>query len=281
MPEEVEIPIAALLPDQLKGWRTSETIPLRSAADMYAYMDGGAELYLSYGFRQAISRRYTNDRAEVVAEIYDLIESRNAFGVFSQSRENEDLLLGQGGFRLPGALFFWKHHYYISLSAWEPDEEANDFLLLLGKYIEAQISDIGPLPLLVHALPSEGLVPYGFLYFHHYVWLNAYFFISDNNVLLINNDTDALLARYSFGGRRLHLLIVEYPDTALAFKAFESFGLAFFPGGLTGNCVQMSDHTWLAAALSGRLISIAFGESEVQTRNLMQEAVKQYKIITG
>jgi hypothetical protein len=273
--------LADLLPDALQEWFAEETIPLNTPNDMYTYMDGGAELYLSYGFKQAISRKYRKiNQPEVTAEVYDLIESRNAFGVFSQTRETENLQLGQGAFSLPGAVFFWKDHYYISLSTWESTPGSEDFIRRLGAFIDEKIKINGELPPVIKLLPEEGLVPFGYLYFHHYVWLNAYFFITDSNLLRIDDQTDAVIAKYTVDEKRMFLILVQYGDNAAAREAFSSFGSAFFPEGLTDNCLRLEDNNWLAAAVSDRMIAAVFNGTTGQSANrLLMKALEKYKAI--
>lgn len=270
-----------ILPEVLTGWSAEETTPLNTPNDMYGYMDGGAELYLSYGFRQALSRKYRkNGKPVVMAEIYDLIEARNAFGVFSHTRETENLQLGQGAFTLPGAVFFWKDHYYISLSTWESTPETEEFIHTLGAFIDEKIPVTAELPAVVKFLPVEGLVPFGYLYFHHYIWLNAYFYISDNNLLCIDDSTDAVMAKYGDPEKRMYLLIIQYSGQEAAREAFASFGQGFFPGGLTGNCTRLEGGAWLAASMDDRLIAAVFnGLDEQSARELLMKVMYHYKAI--
>jgi hypothetical protein len=266
-----------LLPEVLAEWSAEETTPLNTPTDMYGYMDGGAELYLSYGFSQALSRKYRkNSRPEVTAEIYDLIEARNAFGVFSQTRETENLQLGQGAFSLPGAVFFWKDHYYISLSTWESTPETEEFIRALGTFIDEKIPVKAEVPAVVKILPEEGLMPFGYLYFHHYIWLNAYFFIADNNLLHIDDSTDAVLAKYGTPENRMYLLIIQYSGQEAARQAFASFGKRFFPGGLAGNCTRIEGGTWLAASTEDRMIAAVFnGMSEQAANQLLMKVLEK------
>jgi hypothetical protein len=268
-----------LLPDSLQGWKVVKTTPLTTRNDLYGYIDGGAELYISYGFKEALSCTYKKEnQPEVIAEVYDLIEPRNAFGVFSQTREKENLQLGQGAYSLPGAVFFWKDHYYFSLSSWESTPEAEGFIRALGDYIDKKIPFTGELPALLKLLPDEGLVPFGYLYFHHYIWLNSYYFIMDNNLVNIDDNADAVLARYSGAGNRQYLLLIQYLDKDTAAKAFASFGHGFFPEGLVDNCIRLNDNTWMAASLIDKSIFAVFNGTTGESANqLLLKVVDKYK----
>jgi hypothetical protein len=271
--------LAGMLPPDLLGWNAVKTIPLAVPADLYSYMDGGAELYLSYGFREAISRTYVKQgQPEVVVELYDLSEPRNAFGVFSHARETENLHLGQGACSIPGAVFFWKDKYYISISSWESAAESDDFTLALGRHIDKEITRTGNIPDLVNLLPEEGLVPFGYLYFHHYVWLNSYFYITDANLFKIDDGTNALVARYEDNDQRRYLLLIEYQDPGTTGEAFAAFAKEFFPGGLSEGCVRMKDGTWLAASHSGNVLAAVFNASSRESAGrLLTGVLKKYQ----
>jgi hypothetical protein len=265
-----------LLPDTLGGWQGDKTTPLPAPGDLYGYMDGGAELYLSYGFREAISRTYIREGLpEVQAEIYDLAEPRNAFGVYTQTRESENNPLGQGGYEMPGAVFFWKDRYFIALSAWESEPESREFMLTLGGYIEKLIPGKGNLPQVLQWLPEEGLAPFGYIYFHHPVWLNAYYFIAHDNILLIGEDTDALLGKYGNPENRQYLVLVHYPEQEKAERAFASFGTSFFPEGLVDHCIRLEDNTWMAARCSGQLITAVFNAPSAEEAKWLLRAVAE------
>jgi hypothetical protein len=258
--------LAQLLPDILAGWKAEKTIPLKNNSDLYNYMDGGAELYISYGFGEALSRTFRkDDQPEVLAEVFDLLEPRNAFGVFTQTREQEIQQYGQGTYRIPGAVFFWEDRYFVSLSSWEPNPESDAFTDALAVFIDKQITGKGEKPGLVNLLPVEGMIPDGYKYFHHYVWLNAYFYLSDKNLFLIDDKTNAIMARYNDGDGRKYLLLVEYDDDVKAQKAFSTFGNEYFPWGLTDNCIMREDGTWIAAEKTGRLIKAVFNAGSKQS----------------
>jgi hypothetical protein len=267
-----------LLPDELPGWKADQTTPLTTHSELYAYMDGGAELFISYGFREAISRTYISEgHPDVVAEVYDLGESRNAFGVFSQVRESENLELGQGGYTIPGAVFFWKGPFYMLLTSWEETPDTTDFMILLGSYIQEKITVTGELPGLVKLLPETGLVPFGYLYFHHYVWLNSYYFISHDNIFLIDDSSHALLAKYGDPENRQYLLLIQYTGNARASEAFASFGASFFPEGLEANCILLEDNSWLAARLTGNFVAAVFNApSREVAQQLLASAMESH-----
>ncbi|MGV8137881.1 MAG: DUF6599 family protein [Mangrovibacterium sp.] len=93
--------------------------------NLYDYIDGAAELYLSYGFNTVISRRYAcPDEMDIVVEIFDMKGVRDAFGVFTNMREKNQHEFGQGSQQIEGSLIFWKGHYFGSLSTHKNTEKS-------------------------------------------------------------------------------------------------------------------------------------------------------------
>ena len=260
------------LPGQIDGWLLTEQLRLDSRQSLYDYIDGGAELYISYGFKGAVSCRYAKEgQPEVTAEIFDLGSAPNAFGVYSQTRDKEEADYGQGSYYVSGAQFFWKGRYWVSLITSETTDESVKLLHTLAGWIEDKIDESGEPPAIISVLPAKGLVPGATLYFHHYIWLNSYTFIATDNILGIDENTHAVLAKYGNPEERLYLLTIQYPDSAKAEEAFASFGRHFFPEGLADHCIRLEDGKWLAAGLYGSmLVGIFDGKHREETVALLE-----------
>jgi hypothetical protein len=267
------------LPDTLNGWKLTEQKRIDSHEALYDHIDGGAELYISYGFRSAISCRYTREgQPDVTAEVFDMGCASDAFGVYSQTRDKEEKEYGQGSYYVNGALFFWKGRYWISLITSETTEESEHLLRSLAVYIDEKLQETGESPVMISYLPAEDLVPGGYLYFHHYIWLNSYYFIATENILNIDENTPAVLAKYGPPDERLYLLMIQYPDSAKAEHAYTSFGKNYFPEGLIENCNRLDDNTWMAAGMCGNLLVGVFsGKSKEKTQELLGKVRNKLK----
>ena len=64
--------LMALLPDMVEGWNITEEDHIYDRENLYAYINGGAELYLSYGFKQVVNRMYSvPDQPDILLDIFD------------------------------------------------------------------------------------------------------------------------------------------------------------------------------------------------------------------
>ena len=171
-----------------------------------------------------LSRKYIkSEQPEVVVEIFDMNKPENAYGVFSNTRYEEDYTYGQGSQYVEGTLSFWKSKYYVSIMATEETEESKKLINELGKIISEKIEEDGEKPDILKLLPPNGLDGSSILYFHHYIWVNSFYFIADENLLLIDDNTDAVLAKYGPPDNRIYLLIIQYNDNETAGKAYSNF----------------------------------------------------------
>jgi hypothetical protein len=216
--------IGRKLPASIGGFKTTGAPVLRTPANLSDYIDGGAELYLSYNFKNALSQKYKGaGQDEISVDVFDMGSSFDAFGVFAHSRETVDASVGQGSEYAAGLLTFWKDRYYVSILAYPETPAKKDIVFTLGRTIASAIPRKGALPHVLSLLPPAGLSPESVRYFHHYIWLNSFHFVSNDNVLEIAHDTPAALGTYRKGGTSVFLLVVQYPTAARADAASARF----------------------------------------------------------
>jgi hypothetical protein len=269
--------LSSLLPPEISGWKAAGKDSIYNRSTLFDYIDGGAELYLSYGFKEVINRRYkSEEKPDIVVDIFDMVTAPNAFGVFSQSMETVDKSFGQGSQISNGLIIFWKDRYYVSIMAHPETDESRKTLHTIAAIIDRAITKEGTLPTVIKLLPEKALVKESIRYFRHHAWQNAHYFIADGNLLRINDATDALLAKYKAGDKRSLLLLVAYPDEQSAHLAQRDFVKAYLPNASAKVTVQNEDGTWTACRLSGYLFMAVFNAAEaVDASNLIDEVEKK------
>lgn len=104
-------------------WHLTEEVKSYTKEDLFAYINGEAELYFPYGFEQVVSAFYSRKGADpglgLTADIFKMGSLLDAFGIYAQYRkpEAEFLKLGGEGFVNPSQLLFYQDRYFIHLSA--------------------------------------------------------------------------------------------------------------------------------------------------------------------
>jgi len=150
--------ISSLLPDSVEGWKISNKPEIYIGEDLFRLINGGADIYHEYGFKQVITQRYVNVNDNVISvEIYEMIDSSAAFGIFSlfTFSTGKPINFSSGASEGDGFLLFWKGNYFITLSGYNSsafpssrsDELKNGFFLI-AESIESNITSAGK-PMLV------------------------------------------------------------------------------------------------------------------------------------
>ena len=268
----------ASLPGEIDGWKA---IPggdrSYDSESIFEYINGEGEVYRAYNMEICLSRRYTIPNGPpIVLDIFDMGSSIDAFGVFTHDQDGEALLMGQGGLYRYGWLRFWKDRFFVSVYTEEETQVTKKVVIELGNLVASLITSQGPKPDILLKLPPDGLQERSARYLHHHDVLNYHFYLSDENILSLGSQTDAVLAEYRIGEQSARLLIVMYPNEIKAAKAFDRFIAHYIPDADSSGVALLEDGKWSAAAVKDRLLTIVL---ESDTRHLAQDLLK--KIMEG
>jgi len=216
------------LPQAVQGWKADGQDKVYTRQNIFDYMDGGGEIYLAYDFQRLLAREYARPAApRIVAEVYQMASSRDAYGVFTHDTDGQPVSVGQAALYSAGLLRFWKDRFFVRLQAEDETPEVKAALMALGMQIASGIPQEGGKPSLLAAVPPPGLIDSSVHYFHTSVSLNIHYFLADSNLLNLNSRTEAVLARYQEGREKPYLLIVRYPRPGEAQAAFEQFSKVY------------------------------------------------------
>lgn len=244
---------ARLLPPSPDGWHINPPDAIFDRSNLYEFIDGGAEVYLSYGFRRLFHRTYLRKgQPDILVDLYDMGNGENSYGLFLHSVQNPDSTFGQGSQYVSGYLTFWKANYFVSILAFKETALSKKCVMDLGKFIEAHIRQTSPLPGLVRLLPSEGRVKNTLRYFHTYLWLQRAFHFPPKNILNIDDSAKIALAQYSDATT---LAIIRYPSAQEAQTAVDSLTSAI-PAFRDSTIIKFQKE-WLMFAQHGRYIILA------------------------
>ena len=267
-----------LFPEETEGYKATEPVNYYTPENLFEYINGGAELFISYNFGKVLSRTYERaGEPKIVVEIFDMGEAKNAFGVFSHGREVLDETYGQGSETYVGAILFWKDRFYVSIVTDEETEVSKKAIHMMAAGIDKLIPAEGELPDILNWIPEEELVPESVFYFHHYVWMNAFYYIAGDNFLAIDESADAILAKYGPPESRYYLMMVKYETDERATSAYESF-LADYAPELEGNiAVKLEDGKWTGSQVNDKLLICVFNASEKEElEELISNATAKY-----
>ncbi|MCS7254273.1 MAG: DUF6599 family protein [Armatimonadota bacterium] len=189
---------------------------------VFDYMDGAAELYLRYGFKLLHTASYKLPDQTADVELYDMGNSKDAFGVFSWDMHGEQLQLGQGARYEGGVLRCWQDKFFIKVKGQAHSESFRQFAIAIAKHITKWVGKQGLLPDLISVLPSH-MKPTGIRYFHCDEDLNSFHYVSTENVLGLSHSTEGIIADCSINNTSVKVIVIRYPSTAARDKAMREF----------------------------------------------------------
>ena len=158
--QEKSSELASLLPE-VDTWSSTEKSENYFPENLFEYINGAAEIYLAYEFKELIVSQQQKDQSEknIAIEIYDMGNETNAFGIYSAERypDNEFIKMGIQGYIEEGTLNFLVNRYYVKLLCFECEEQSEEVLKSFSQKIVENVGKTGDFPPLLEAFPSNGL----------------------------------------------------------------------------------------------------------------------------
>ena len=154
--------LLALVPE-VDGW-TAAGIPRSFFPDtLYEYIDGAAESYIGYDFRELAVAEFAQAGAagSLTLEIYDMGDALDAFGIYSAERfpDNKTVDVGTHGYIEGDVLNFVAGSNYVKLFCFNGGESTASILGTFARKIASAAGPKGAIPALFSAFPKDGLVP--------------------------------------------------------------------------------------------------------------------------
>ena len=262
-----------VLPQTIGEWVRQEDPVTYDGETIFDYINGAGEVYRSYAFSHVDVERYQRSESEgVTVEVFDMGNSRDAFGVFSYAREAEEEGIGAGFERKGSILCFWQDKFYVCVAAEHRQEDPGTVLEEVARGIAGHLPSGGERPPLVEALPPEGLVPFSDRYFHLHQTLNYNYYLLRENVLNLSPETDAVLARYAPGST--YLVMIRYQTESQASAALASFREAVVPGAEEVETVERDSGKFVSSDQGGAfLVLVLDGATEADADALRLAAL--------
>jgi len=273
---QVETDLMNQIPKEINGWISDNDDRIFNEETLFDYIDGGAELFISFGFSKAVNRTYyRNNQPDIIVDVFYMNSSSNAFGAFSHSVGKIGNDFGMQSQTAEGAILFWKGKFYISILAYPETNESKKAIEQIAQKISDAIIDNGEFPLVISKLPKDNLVNESIRYFRHYVWLNSHGFISNENILNISQETECVIAQYSKGSSDANLLLIEYKTSEEAELAIEKFINGYDKRLAAKNIIERNDNLWGGIQKLGRYFVGVFNCSSEKFANELFSLARQ------
>ena len=225
--------LATILP-QLEGWEQSEEPESYLPANLFEYINGAAEIYLSYDFEELIVGQFKQAGAEanVSVEIYDMGSSVNAFGIYGAERypENQFIQIGTQGYLEDDVLNFLVGSYYVKLMCFDCEDNSAPVLKGMAVSIVSKVGETTGFPEVLKYFPKTGLIP------------NSEKF-NLRNVMGYSFLSRGYLASYRVDGMEFDCFVIQGEDEARAAEMMQKYleKKGDLPIEKKGDTVRISD----------------------------------------
>ena len=152
--------LASVLPasGEAAGWTRKGDPQLFKGKDLFTYNDGGADIYIEYGFRQLVVQDYENALHQTTTlEIFEMADAAAAFGIFTfkSSAGGTAITLGQGGRLEDYYLNFWKGPVLVTVTGFDDSPASLEGVRRVAGATDRKLALLGERPALAAAFPAD------------------------------------------------------------------------------------------------------------------------------
>ena len=210
--------------DFVAGWTQSESLLRFEAGNLYSRIDGGAELFLEFGFKELLVQDYSKGDGEISLEIYRMESPEAALGIYLAKCGEETHIEGIAARNTGNRYQFIiaKGSCFIQIDNFSGDSTYIPVMIELAKQSLTAIPEGNPVTLLDN-LPKTNLVhgseriirgPYG---------LQAIFTFGKGDVLQLDGKVYGVVGDYSSDSSvAFTRIVISYPNTKKAASAYEN-----------------------------------------------------------
>jgi hypothetical protein len=149
--QEVQFP-------ELQGFKIMTDYPVYQPENLWDFIDGAADTYLSYKFIDLHVAEYKKGRNIIKLEIYRHADHTNAFGIYSSERSPSFnfINLGSQGYVADGSINFFKGNYYVKIRTYSKKEKILQSARALAGRVEQTLEGNNSMPAPLSLFPPEG-----------------------------------------------------------------------------------------------------------------------------
>jgi len=124
------------------GWQKTSDTRVFAAKDLWQYIDGDAEQYISAGVVSTSTSDYKyQNQLEAVVDVYTMGDSNGARKILEtgQTKDAKSVQLGDAALTYAQSVTFRKGPYLVRIVAYESTPDAPQALLALAHAVEAKL----------------------------------------------------------------------------------------------------------------------------------------------
>jgi hypothetical protein len=206
------------------GWKKGEALRTFTGPDLFNHIDGGADLFLEFGFARLFVQAYSNGTSELTAAVYVMESATAALGVYllKMGRESPFPEVPARNSCEDSQLTIVKGRHFIQIDNFDATPAPRAVSTALARAVLARLADEKPESVLDRLAP-ENRIPGSERLIRGPVALQPYYTFGEGDILGLNGVTFGALADYrASDGSTFTRFIVPYSTPAAAKAVLEN-----------------------------------------------------------
>ena len=221
-----------VLPDRLnEEWIVQKPNRVFVGGDLFSHINGGAELFLEFGFNDLTVCKYSNGTYMIDLEVYKMENNIAALGIYlsKTGKETPRQEITARNTVNPYQLVLTSGRFFIMVNNFSGQEKLQSLMINLGQTLVDQIEEPDSTDLFSY-LPIENQIEESQIIFRGPFGLQSIFTFGKGDILLLTGKYFGVCANYlSKDEKTTSLLVIPYPDNSMAIKAFNNLVLNLDP----------------------------------------------------
>jgi hypothetical protein len=214
-----------VLPDQIcEKWIAQEPVKIFIGRELFSHINGGAELFLEFGFEDLTVCRYSNKEASLDLEIYKMKNPISALGIYL-SKTGQETPLNEIPVRNTAnryQIVITCGDYFILVNNFSGNMQLRSLMIHLSQKIVNQIEKPVVVDLFTY-LPKKDIIDESKIIFRGPFGLQSVYTFGKGDVLQLKGVIFGVGANYnSETNKPITRLIIPYPDKQSAKKAYHN-----------------------------------------------------------
>jgi hypothetical protein len=146
---------------QVPGFKVVYNYPVYTPGDLWDYINGAADAYVSYGFAELYIAEYVKGRNIIKVEVYDHLTPIRGFGIYSLERSPSYnfITIGAQGYFENGLIHFFKGRYYVKVVTNSSARRIMKSVETIARRVAETLPGDIEMPSVIGSLPAEGKLP--------------------------------------------------------------------------------------------------------------------------
>jgi len=143
----------------LSGYKKVTNYPVFKPENLWDFINGAADTYLSYGFVDLHVAEYKKGKSVIKLEVYRHSDNTMAFGIYSIERSPSFsfIKLGAQGYSVDGAINFFKGKYYVKIRTFSKNDKVMQSAKSLAVKVSNMLNGDSEMPGVLSKFPDTGI----------------------------------------------------------------------------------------------------------------------------